>query len=364
MNHLRNCFSKEIVNITRQSEIDIAKGLCVILMVFTHAFENVAWFFDPEVSSVVFDNLFNKIIGNSFGAPLFMLCMGISFCYSKKNDTADLLKRAAKMLVMAFSLEILRTAIPGLLEWLIFRDPECIEYVYYFFAADILQFATLVFLTMALFRMLKLKPLAMLFIAALASVAGQLLCGLRVDSVIANTAVGYLWYSGEMSYFPLLNWLIFPICGYAVGNLWMHLRDKDKFFRITTPILTVISVIYFSSMAIVGEWYYFSAGNYCGMGLLDALFTMISAFSVIGISYLLFKHTRKLRKLLAAMGERITSIYCIHWTIYGFLYLGILLVIGDAYLPRWSVLPVGIAVLLLSNYLSALYARYKSRYSR
>ena len=36
---IRDCFNKEPVNLGRQTELDIAKGIAIIFMVFCHAFE-------------------------------------------------------------------------------------------------------------------------------------------------------------------------------------------------------------------------------------------------------------------------------------------------------------------------------------
>jgi hypothetical protein len=46
-----NCFTKEPVNLGRQKELDIAKGMAIIFMVFCHSFEILSSFFDPEIST-------------------------------------------------------------------------------------------------------------------------------------------------------------------------------------------------------------------------------------------------------------------------------------------------------------------------
>ena len=45
-----NCFSNDPVNLGRQREIDIAKGIALLFMTFSHSIEILGWFFDPSLS--------------------------------------------------------------------------------------------------------------------------------------------------------------------------------------------------------------------------------------------------------------------------------------------------------------------------
>ena len=66
---IKNCFVNEQVNLGRQKELDIAKGIAIIFMVFCHGFEILAWFFNPEISSDFAYTLLDVILGGSFAAP-------------------------------------------------------------------------------------------------------------------------------------------------------------------------------------------------------------------------------------------------------------------------------------------------------
>jgi hypothetical protein len=69
-----NCiFSKENVNMGRQSELDYYKGLNVILMTLLHGYENFSQGF--LFSFLEFLSIF-------FGAAAFMILMGIGMRYS------------------------------------------------------------------------------------------------------------------------------------------------------------------------------------------------------------------------------------------------------------------------------------------
>ena len=352
---IKACFNKDRVNLGRQTELDIAKGIAIIFMVFCHVFEMLCRFFAPEASTDFAYVLLDVILGGSFAAPVFIFCMGISFAYSRKSGAGDMLKRAVKTAGIVLIFEISRAALPGLLQWVISGDPECIEYVYMFFNVDILQFVVLALLVIALFKKLKLKPLVMVIIAAICSVIGQLLQGVSTGSYIGDVISGFIWKSYEYSYFPLLSWLIFPVCGYAFSGIWQRLQDKEKFFRIVTPVSWVISIVYFASMAFFGE-FYLSGGEYYALGILDAVFALIICFSMIGLGYYLTKWCGCISKWLSSIGNRVTSIYCIHWTLLFYLY-AFLFCFLEAYISQWLIIPVSILLIATSDLLSRLYKK-------
>ena len=362
VNQMKTCFAKEPINLGRQKELDIAKGIAILFMVFCHGFEILSWFFDPAISSSFAYVTLDVILGGSFSAPVFLFCMGISFAYSRKSSAGDMLRRALKTAGVVVLFEIARTALPGLLQWLITGDPECIEYVYMLFSVDILQFATMAMLVIALFKRLNLKPRAMLIIVAICSVVGQLLQWVSTGSYIGDIAVGFLWHTHEYAYFPLLNWLIFPVCGYALSGTWQRLENKEKFFRLVTPISWMISLVYFASMALFGE-YYLSGGEYYGLGVLDAAFALIICFAMIGLGYYLNKWGGRVVNWLGSMGSRVTSVYCIQWTIYYFLYVVLFCCLAD-YIPQWTIIPTSIVVIAASDLLSRLYIKWRRRKSK
>ena len=359
ISQIKSCFAKEPINFGRQKELDIAKGIAIIFMVLCHGFEIMGWFFDPEISSDISYFILDVVLGGSFAAPVFIFCMGISFAYSRKSSAGDMVKRALKTAGMVLLFEIARTVFPGLLQWVISGDPECIEYVDIFFSVDILQFVVMAMLVIALFKKLNLKPTVMVIIAAIFSVIGQLLQGVTTGSYIGDIAVGFLWNSREYAYFPLLNWLIIPVCGYAFSSVWQRLQDKERFFRAVTPISWIITVPYFVSMVFLGE-YYLSGYEYYGLGILDAAFALVVCFAMIGLGYYLSKLGGCITTWLGSMGNRVTSIYCIHWTVYYFLYVFLFCFLED-YVPQWVMLITGVLVLIVSDLLSRIYIKLKKK---
>jgi hypothetical protein len=321
-------------------------------MTFSHSIEILGWFFDPSLSPAISWHDFDMVIKAI--APVFLFSMGISMCYSKKRSALDLFRRGVGMIGLVLLLETCRTVIPTFIEWLIFRDFGSIRYAFQILCVDVLQFAALTLFVMALFRKLNLKPWAMLLVSGVLSVIGQLLAGVSTGSQVGDYLVGYLWNSHPTAYFPLFNWLIVPVMGYAFGNLWLYLKDKATFFKIVTPLGGCILVLYFLSMLLVGKCYYFSGENYCGLGILDAVFMFVIFLAILGVSYYLAGHKQRFA-WLASMGTRVNSVYCIHWTIYAFLYLILRSTVAENYVPMWTVVPVGVLVISLANIISMVY---------
>ena len=353
---LSSCIGREPVNTARQRELDIAKGFIIFLMSLSHAIEILGWFFAPESADGFFWAGFDMLIKGT--APVFIFCMGISLCYSKRQSASDILRRAVGMAGLVLLLELFRTLLPCLLEWLIFRDLDSIEYAYQFLCVDILQFATVALFAIALFKKLKLRPAVMLAVAVGCSIIGQILSGLSTGSMIGDFAVGYIWNSHDTAYFPFINWFIVLLTGYSLGYVWLRIKDKERFFKLVTPVSVVIGVAYYASMAALGKWYYFSGEDYCGIGILDVAFMLVIFFAVAGISYYCGKWMPRAMGILESMGIRVNSIYCIHWTIYAFLYLALLCLLDENYLPTWTVLPVGIAVVVIADLASRFYKKH------
>ena len=355
---IKSCFDKDPVNEGRQREFYVAKGIFIILMSFSHCIEILGWFFDPNASGVEWWHSFDMVIKSS--VVLVIACMGINLFYSSRTSSEALLRRSLGMLKIVVLLEISRTIIPCFIEWLIFRDFESIRYAYQFLSVDILQFVTLLFVVIALFKKMKLKSTVMLLIAFLCSILGQILHGVSTGSFVGDIIAGFFWHSHDAAYFPLFNWLIVPIIGYSIGYAWLRLKDKDTFFRIVTPISWVITVLYFASMALVGEWYYFSSGCFCGMGILDILLMFVGFIAMTGSSYFLSKWMPRVSYRFESMGIRINSIYCIHWVIYAFLYLLLTCTVGDNFVPTWAVPPTAVLVVMLADALSRLYKKMRN----
>ena len=92
--NISNLFSDEKVNTGRQVELDIAKGLAIIFMIFLHTIMVVAAYnvgLSPEYNYV-----FSNVLGRPFAAVIFMFCMGVGVVYSRHSQWDTMIKRGCE----------------------------------------------------------------------------------------------------------------------------------------------------------------------------------------------------------------------------------------------------------------------------
>ena len=137
-------FADTKVNTGRQPELDVMKALCVFGMIMTHVFLDLG----ENVMPTVVDDYSTEF----FGASTFMMCMGIGMCYMRRQSPKNYVIRGFGLLTIGQFLNILRNAIPNLIAWWITGKQFFIANALLVIQADILTFAGLTFLLMALFK--------------------------------------------------------------------------------------------------------------------------------------------------------------------------------------------------------------------
>ena len=101
-------FSTEHVNNGRQFEMDFAKAIGIICMIFCHV--GITFFHPDSALHEIFDNL-----GSEWGAPVFMFSMGASLCYAKTQEPKKTAARGLRIFLMGYALNAVRGVIPELL---------------------------------------------------------------------------------------------------------------------------------------------------------------------------------------------------------------------------------------------------------
>ena len=85
---------------------------------------------------------------------------------------------------------------------------------------------------------------------------------------------------------------------------------------------------------------------------------------MIGLGYYLAKWGGRVADWLASLGNRVTSVYCIHWTVYCFMALVLICTLDSYYVSQWLLLPISVSVLVVSDLLSRLYVKLKVKKKR
>lgn len=356
------------INCGRQKELDLAKCGAVLCLALIHCIIECT----PEeqlVSGIPY--LFDTVIGGPLSATVFMFAMGVGAVYQDSQSTRDGVLRGLRIMLISYMLNICRFLIPYLIGYGITGDTE--KYIdpllYKVLCNDVLLFAGMALVLIALFRKIKLKDWQMAAIAFAASAAGTMLNGVDVNNALGNILLGYLIGTEDaagmvMSYFPLLNWLVFPVSGYIFGKRLLRLKDKNLFYGILSAICVPVATIYYA-VGIVYERGMFGEGQNCYYHLQfsDAVGAILSTLGVLGLCHFLIRHLPEwVSSLSQKISRNITSIYCIHWVLVVYITnLGLYIWRGTQVLPVWQTLLLGAAIEIAAIYIAAIWQQIRKR---
>ena len=368
MHMKESLYGDSAINCGRQKELDLAKCGAILCLALIHCVIECT----PEeqlVSGIPY--LFDTVIGGPLSATVFMFAMGVGAVYQDSQSTRDGVLRGLRIMLISYMLNICRFLIPYLIGYGITGDIE--KYIdpllYKVLCNDVLLFAGMALVLISLFRKLKLKDWQMAAIAFAASAAGTMLNGVDVNNALGNILLGYLIGTEDaagmvMSYFPLLNWLVFPVSGYIFGKRLLRLKDKNLFYGILSAICVPVATIYYA-VGIVYERGMFGEGQNCYYHLQfsDAVGAILSTLGVLGLCHFLIRHLPEwVSSLSQKISRNITSIYCIHWLLVVYITnLGLYIWRGTQVLPVWQTLLLGAAIEIAAIYIAAIWQRIRKR---
>ena len=313
--------------------------------------------------------LFDTIIGGPLSAPFYMFAMGIGMIYTRNADAKHYAKRGVQLGLTAILLNICRFLIPYLIGYGITGEREkFIEpLVYKVLENDIMTFAALSFLLIALFVRLRIPDWMMFLIALGMSIAGNFLNGIDVHSVLGNIFLGYLIGTEDAagmvcSYFVLFNWFIVPASGYVFGKCFQRLANKKLFYGIFSSLALAAAAVYFV-LGIKYERGMFGEGQMCYYHITtpDILASLVAAIGFMGLYYYLLPIVpKRVLEFLTEVSRNINSIYCIHW-VFVVMITNVVIysVKGTQILPLWQTMLLSAGICVISVILAHYYKKYK-----
>ena len=352
---VKECFSKEEVNRKRVPEIDVARALAVIFMVICHVL------IELNVKYDIIGIPVDSILGGPFAAPVFMFLMGIGMAYSRHSDAKSTLIRGVKLLAIAYILNFVRLTLPSLIAYGISGDYSFIaDWPDKLMRVDILQFAGMAFLVIGLFKLLKLDWWWLLLFSVALLIAGPFLKDKATNIHWLDLFLALFYKTYHFAFFPLFHWLILPVVGLKVGELYLHLENKLRFYLFTLIVIFPISaafevVAYMGGLELLGpmtEFYFFtllSGVSLCGF--------VMAWISLIGLVLMPIKNLHI--GFFTLLSRNVLSIYCIHWVIVFSLQYAFALYWHYDLMPEWQWALLSIAVLGVSIGLSVLYTKAK-----
>lgn len=292
-------FSNEKINVGRQSDLDIAKAISIIFMVFVHCLL-LAMCFNNSISPIFYHGI-DDLLGGPMCAPLFMFCMGVGLVYSRHSQSDVMIRRGISLLLLAIVVNIAEFIIPHFLSGYLLNNWTLFPLYggLVLFAVDILEFAGLSFIVLGIFMRFKISNNQMILIAAVLSIAGSLLRMSVFDNNILNLLLGYfIGTDVHFTTFPFFNWFIFPVAGYIWGQYFIR-AYKDRFFKYW-PIFFIIPVVYFYLSISIPRAFLIDEPHYYYMSTIDALFCLVYIHGAMGFCY--FISDKLPQKVLDIMG--------------------------------------------------------------
>jgi len=340
----------------RITELDLTKTFIIIVsMIGIHTMYDLADL-GPSVPADILN-----VLATAWGAPVFMFCMGITLGFSRHQNPGDWFSRGIHLITAGMALNMLRY-LPKAFTSHATNDPELLKELAQVFNADILQFAGLAFILLALCKKMKMSVWQLLAFSLLLNISGTILADHYTSSYVANQILGYFYHTPTCSCFPLFNWFIFVAAGNLLGRIYRESEDIDRVFRHLMPICGVVAIVH-QYLSITGQATFFKTlqndWEFYDMETPDAL---CIAFGVAPFMLGIFRLAAKLipdnwMEVLSYPSRHINQFYCVSWVwimwIACFLYFIEPATTFAAFIPRWTAIAVltTISVVIYNRYL-------------
>lgn len=360
--HVKDLIAEERVNTGRQLEVDALKAFSIIMMIITHCIDELfATYSDHFPSSLI-----NDILAQTVGAQGFMICMGIGIIYSRHAKPKDMILRGVNILIIGQVLNLIRYGLVFTVTYLITGEEMARGYALLTFSSDILQFAGLFLILAGICMQLKFKPLHVFGIAVVLNIIAMGAAGhIHTGSYALDQFFGLFVFTETESYFPLLNWFIYPAFGMVFGDVLQHVTDKKKFYGLlAVPCVIVSTVFYIIAIGyeqpvftVIWDW-----KSFCYMRLPDALATMFANMLMLIIFFFLSLHAHeKVTHCIKFISGNINRYYCVHSVLIYMLVSILLFFAGGFYTSAGQCYLTAAAVLALTTLIVIVYDRYLAK---
>jgi len=296
-------------------ELDFAKALAVVFMIFVHA--RMLWGNHGVPSAIGFAIDF---AGTPLCAPVFMICMGAGWIFTRHTAPGDFFRRGLALLALGYLLNLARLTIPLALIGGFPGGFSVLTPVNSFFAADILQFAGLAFLFMALVKKMHVSDAALLGITILSSTLGGVLNGRLLTGVEPLASLqGLFVYAGLTTAFPFFSWIVYPVAGYFFAKHLTACENRTRFYGAVGGWALLAGLAVFLTGKHYGLTFasYFGENTYYGQTPFSTLGVLSVAFFWMALLYFAtFVLQREMfRKTILRWSRNVLPIYLCQWIV-------------------------------------------------
>ena len=358
--------------VLRQPEVDMTKALVIFFLATIHCFVECST--DAQLWKGL-PYFFDSILGGPWAAPMFIFSMGIGLAFTTRNKPFDLFKRGINIMMVGLLLNVCRFLIPSFVGYAVTHDSEFYfdRLPYLFFGNDLLQFASLAMLFMALLNYLKLTPWKIFFTALVINIVSMFFNGLYLDNMPLNVILAHFIGIDNgtelvISDFPLFIWFLMYASGLVFGTYlksWT-VEQKVKFYKIVSlPCFIITNVFYIieykMSFGMMGGP---GANVFYHLTTPEVFLCFGTEFAMLGVCFLISKKLPgKITKVIELISRAVTSVYFIQWVLVWWTADVIIYAVrGSKYLQSWQTLIIGLILSTASVVLGVYYQRWlKSR---
>ena len=213
---------------------DALKGIAVLLMIQVHIVELFA-------ADDIYNGRCGKLLlflGGPPVAPVFMIIFGY-FVFSTVKTTIQLILRGSSIFILGM---LLNLALNFNLIVSVYQEKLQVDIWPYVFGVDILQFAGLSIIIIALLKHLLQKYIWFTLVIIFISVClGKLLLHDVPENNTLLFLSAYFYGSTHWSYFPLFPWLAYPMTGIVLYQLQQ--RNYVRFLNLLKIKMIIGSVL-------------------------------------------------------------------------------------------------------------------------
>ncbi|WP_051540129.1 acyltransferase family protein [Clostridium ihumii] len=356
---MEKLFTKDKINLGRQNELDLAKGLAIIFMILVHTNEV---FLAPKVELGSYNRII-EFIGSPPAAPIFMMLLGAGIIYSKKSDAKTLFKRGIWLFLLGYILNFIRDFIPYTILAKVSGDMSYIQTGWtLWWGNDILPFAGIAFMFFAVIKKLNVKNITLFMLWCVFATLNMFLRGISFENGFVNGFFRLIWGTDTYAWFPFLSWITFPILGYFFAQLLIRCTNKDLFYKnifmVTAPLsipLWIYSYINNVKFGAFGELY---QTEYYHHDIMGNIVLCTFALFWISLCYFASKHLPKIiQKAMARYSKNCNLMYCVHWILLRYL----MLIIEELSCMPAKLLCISIAVFVATDIICITIGKYKTK---
>ncbi|WP_188169345.1 heparan-alpha-glucosaminide N-acetyltransferase domain-containing protein [Flammeovirga sp. EKP202] len=258
------------------------------------------------------------------GSPSFMVAMGISFVFSKRQSFKALLIRGFKIVGIGYLLNTFKFIIPMLLgffpENLIVAhglNPEHLidNSIHFLLLGDILQLAGVSLIIMSFCVPIFKNKYVILAVALSIVLSTRAVSGIRLGIGGVDYVLDLLWGNQYNVYFPVFPWMGFILLGRFVGELYKENKTNIPFFFQKVLLLSATTIVIGASLCYYNYDYHF--GDYYHLGPGGMLLLLGVNTSFIYFSHFISKIilNTSLFQFLVYASKNVTIIYFLQWVV-------------------------------------------------